>query len=229
MGRPPNVDGRQTRAAILDAALTLFAGKGYFGTSLRDIARAVGVRESALYNYFPGKEALFTALITAAHEQRAEKLAALLEQSNAGPRQTLERLTAMLLDDFATPRQQQLFLVLMSDGMRLAREGRINLIDRITSGAAPLHSLMRSLVLRGHLRRQTPELLALEFLGPLLMWRHRHALQPEGPLIVKRKDFIREHVAHFLDGAAVAAARPVGRVRSGAPRRPGRTRTAARP
>ena len=47
------------------ALVHLFAEKGYFGTSLRDVAAAVGVRESALYNYFPGKEALFDALITA--------------------------------------------------------------------------------------------------------------------------------------------------------------------
>ena len=54
-----------TRARLQREALRLFADRGYFGTSLRDIAAAVGVRESALYNYFPGKEALFSALITA--------------------------------------------------------------------------------------------------------------------------------------------------------------------
>ncbi|MCC7243764.1 MAG: TetR family transcriptional regulator, partial [Acidobacteria bacterium] len=51
MARPRNADGQRTRQAILDAALDLFGEKGYFGTSLRDVARAVGVRESALYNY----------------------------------------------------------------------------------------------------------------------------------------------------------------------------------
>ena len=63
MARPRNADGQRTRQAILDAALDLFAQKGFFGTSLRDVATAVGVRESALYNYFPSKDALFEALI----------------------------------------------------------------------------------------------------------------------------------------------------------------------
>ena len=70
-------DADRSVAAILDAALDLFAAKGFFGTSLRDVATAVGVRESALYNYFPGKHALFEALIAADHEQKAERLAPL--------------------------------------------------------------------------------------------------------------------------------------------------------
>lgn len=63
MGRPRQTEARDTRQEVLDAALELFAEKGYFGASLRDIARAVGVRESALYHYFSSKEALFEELV----------------------------------------------------------------------------------------------------------------------------------------------------------------------
>src|SRR5688500_3815363 len=119
MGRPPKSDGEKTRRAILASALRLFAEKGYFGTSLRDIARDVGVRESALYNYFSGKEALFHALIDAAHEERAERLSPFLDASDEEPRALLERLTAFVLDHFCEPNAQHLFRLLMSDGMRL--------------------------------------------------------------------------------------------------------------
>jgi AcrR family transcriptional regulator len=207
MGRPFHADGRQTRQAILDAALELFADKGYFGTSLRDIAAVVGVRESALYNYFPGKEALFSALITAAHEHKTELMAGLLAEPIGNVQSLLERLTALVLDSFAVPRQQQLFRVLMSDGMRLAKQGRINLIERMTSGAEPLHDLMRRLITEGGLRPRNSELLAIEFTGPLLLWRHWHAVQPNGPLVTNRQAFIRDHVAHFLHGATTPSIR----------------------
>ena len=85
MARPPNADGQRTRQAILDAALGLFADKGYFGTSLRDVATAVGVRESALYNYFPGKEALFEAILAAESAEKGERLANLLDAPMAEP------------------------------------------------------------------------------------------------------------------------------------------------
>ena len=51
------------RGEILDAALAVFAEKGYSGGSMRDIATRVGVSEPALYRYFAGKEALFLTLV----------------------------------------------------------------------------------------------------------------------------------------------------------------------
>jgi len=214
MGRPIHADGRQTRQAILDAALNLFAEKGYFGTSLRDIAAAVGVRESALYNYYPRKEALFEALIVADHEYKAERLAVLLEEPLVDVRQTLERLAVMSLESYSTPRQQQLFRMIMSDGVRLAREGRINLFERLSSGLARLRELMERLVREGRLRNADPELLVMEFVGPLLLWRHLNAIRSDHPLIANRDDFARCHVEQFLRGAA---ARPIVRAARSAP------------
>ena len=212
MGRPLHADGRQTRQAILDAALDLFADKGYFGASLRDIATTVGVRESALYNYFPGKEALFEALITADHEYKVERLAALLEEPITDIQVTLERWAMLALDNFCAPRQQKLFRMLMSDGMRLAKEGRINLLERMTAGQARLHRLMQRLVREGWLRDADPELLAMAFMGPLLLWRQLHAIHPRLPVITNRKAFARSHIEQFLRGAAAGRVERTARV-----------------
>lgn len=46
------------RAEILRAALRAFRDKGYHGTTLDDIAERVGVGKTALYHYFPDKEAI---------------------------------------------------------------------------------------------------------------------------------------------------------------------------
>lgn len=50
------VDGGGKKAAILAASLELFAGRGYDAVSVRDIAKAAGVSEAALYKHFAGKE-----------------------------------------------------------------------------------------------------------------------------------------------------------------------------
>jgi len=51
------------RGEILDAALAVFAEKGYAGGSMREIAARVGFTEPALYRHFASKEALFLTLV----------------------------------------------------------------------------------------------------------------------------------------------------------------------
>lgn len=61
-----------TRGRLLDAALTRFARDGWGGTSIRDLARDVGIRESSVYKHFPSKQALFDALIERADARMAD-------------------------------------------------------------------------------------------------------------------------------------------------------------
>ena len=51
-------DGTRTRERISSEALRLFAQQGIAETSIRDIARASGVAEGALYRHFAGKDDL---------------------------------------------------------------------------------------------------------------------------------------------------------------------------
>lgn len=221
MARPKNSDGQRTRQAILDAALELFADKGYFGTSLRDVAAAVGVRESALYNYFKSKEALFDALILAHEHTRSERLASL---AGDGPivdaQAVLERLALASLESFLDPREQMLFRLLMSDGLRLARTGRFNLHERLGSGPERMKELMRRLTSEGWLRQADPELLWMTFVGPLLLWRHIHAAGGDTAMIQHPRAFARQHVEQFFQGAGAprpsrSAAPPPVRKRTG--------------
>jgi AcrR family transcriptional regulator len=223
MAASHTADGQRTRQAILDAALHAFAEKGYFGSSLRDIATAVDVRESALYNHFPSKEALFNALITADQQSRADRLSAVMAEPITDVRLTLTRFVVLALEHFATAQQQQLFRILMSDGIRLARDSRINLFERMSGGQNRLHDLMRQLIQKRWLRAADPQLLAMEFMGPLLVWRQLDAIGLNLPLMRNPQAFARAHVEQFLRGAAVRPGNRVvgkrGNARAPSPRR----------
>jgi AcrR family transcriptional regulator len=216
MARPRNADGQRTRQAILDAALDLFADKGFFGTSLRDVAAAVGVRESALYNYFPGKDALFEAILAAHQDSRLEQLAPLADGPIPDGRAILVRLVDATLDGYVEPREQKLFRIMMSDGIRLARSGRFNLYERLGHSRERLQDILRRLIRDGWLRRTDPMLLSMAFMSPLISWRQLHAINADLPIIRKPRAFARQHVDQFLQGAG-AVARPA--LRRPVPRR----------
>src|ERR1700733_14616926 len=56
-GRKRKGEGLQRRAEILDAAKQLFVEEGYAATTIRRIAAKLGVSSTALYVYFPDKDA----------------------------------------------------------------------------------------------------------------------------------------------------------------------------
>ncbi len=55
--------GRETAERILDVAEEIFAEKGYDGATLRDVAARAGLRTPSLYNHFPSKDSLYTAVL----------------------------------------------------------------------------------------------------------------------------------------------------------------------
>ena len=70
---------RERRKALLereikDKACTLFARKGFDGTSLTDIADAVGLSRAAIYYYFENKEALLEAIVAEVSERPIQTL-----------------------------------------------------------------------------------------------------------------------------------------------------------
>ena len=65
MATPTEIAGLPTRERLLDAAMDLFAQRGYGATSVGAIEAAAGLapRSGALYQYFASKEALLAAAV----------------------------------------------------------------------------------------------------------------------------------------------------------------------
>lgn len=60
---------RQDRKSqIHDAALTLFSERGYHGTGMEDLAQAIGLRASSLYNHMSSKQELLASIMLSTME-----------------------------------------------------------------------------------------------------------------------------------------------------------------
>ncbi len=95
----PRQDNR--RLQLLDAAARLFRAHGYHATSMRDIARAVGMLPGSIYYHFPSKDELLLTV----YEEGVRRIAERVDAAVQAQRQPQQRLQAaciahleMLLD-----------------------------------------------------------------------------------------------------------------------------------
>jgi len=67
--------GQATRAHLVDVATRLFAERGYDGTSIEAVLAEAGVSRGSLYHHFPGKDALFWAVLEGVAARVGQQLA----------------------------------------------------------------------------------------------------------------------------------------------------------
>lgn len=79
---------------IVQAAVKLFASKGFHGTSMRALAEKAGVSIGAIYHHFASKDDVFLAILRAEYERRRIALEE-LKASGVPPREMVRRLTQL--------------------------------------------------------------------------------------------------------------------------------------
>jgi AcrR family transcriptional regulator len=113
--------GKETKEAILSACLRLFARQGFEGTSMDEIARMARITKGAVYWHFPGKNALFDAILERIRASWQEKV---LRTVNTGttPTERLEHLFDGYVELFTQDPDRCLFLqrILLGDDATFA-------------------------------------------------------------------------------------------------------------
>ncbi|WP_051581075.1 TetR family transcriptional regulator [Pseudonocardia acaciae] len=154
-----------TRAAVLDAALFVFAERGYASATLADVAGRAGVTRGAVYHHFADKSALLAAVLGEPWDAVAGPAWAELDGPGVRGLPLRERLPAFAAAWLGALREDARFQALMAVGMdaggrdpapgakahalvewrdRLAttfRAARAELADGVTPEAAAAHLL----------------------------------------------------------------------------------------
>ena len=79
---------------LLGAALSLFARRGFAGTSIREIAAEAGLTSAALYTHFESKEHVLAELLRAGHEDHHVRLRRALLDTGDDPEAQLRAVVA---------------------------------------------------------------------------------------------------------------------------------------
>ena len=99
--RPRQERSRQTVAAILDAAVQVFAKRGYAEATTTRIAERAGVSVGSLYQYFPNKDALLLALTERHIEEGHARVREVFDEVEGKPMPLyalIERLVCVMVD-----------------------------------------------------------------------------------------------------------------------------------
>jgi AcrR family transcriptional regulator len=82
----PNADPAGGRARIFDAALGVFADRGYDAASIAEIGQRAGVAKSVMYHHFGSKAGLYEAVVKAQNADLIDQITAALPTDPAAPR-----------------------------------------------------------------------------------------------------------------------------------------------
>ena len=130
----------QQEAAVFDAALRLFAERGYAAVTLADVAAEVGLARSSLYRYFPDKAHILLRWFRTELPAQVERATALL--TGDGPARA--RIQAWVDDqlDYARQPEHDLIVALAEATGDLEPEERAELADSHRQVLAPLDAAL---------------------------------------------------------------------------------------
>jgi AcrR family transcriptional regulator len=121
-----------TTSQLLTHAIAAFGADGYDRVSVDAVAEAAGLTKGAVYHHFGGKQGLFLAVYTDAHERIAARTIAAVAGAAPTPWQRLEAGVAQFLTAVAEPHPQRIVVI---DGPRVLDRATIREIeDRHTAG-----------------------------------------------------------------------------------------------
>lgn len=178
--------GPARKALITEAALEIFADKGYHATSLGEIAKAAGVARTVLYDHFPSKRVLLLAVVQEQNTALVEYVGARI--TGAGPPRERMRSTIDAYFSFAQSRpaaRKLLFdraneddpeITTVRQGIREARTRAVTALlgndIRTTVGRDPHEPIAEAMV----------ELL-ITGLDGVAQWWERHPDMPRSTLV----------------------------------------------
>jgi len=180
---------------ILDAAVHLFAHKGYDATSIREITEAAGVTKPMLYYYFENKEGLCRAIFTRFLEQHHNRLREVLETET----DPFELLVGVIWGAFDICRANmdfaRLFLALYFSPE--AQVGGVNLCEAPKEGHVLLEQAIKRLAKAGLVRHGCETALTQAIHGMIHIWVIT-ALKEEG--VELTQELARQIAADLLTG-----------------------------
>ena len=195
-----------TKERILYEALTLFSSFGYEAVSIREIAAAVGIKESSLYNHFKGKRDILDTIITETIQRYEKTLESLRVPKTGDPDissqydcfsdEAFETLCTniflfYLKDDYIS-KLRRLLAIEQYGNQELGELFRVTFIDRILANQA---KVLQQFIDDDRFIQGDAYTMALHFYAPVFLLLHKYDnnIQDEAQAIEELRKHVRQY------------------------------------
>lgn len=188
-----------TKKLITEKALDYFSNNGYAGASIRQIARAVGIRESAIYNHFKSKEEIFLAILS---DYKSKSLSTkilsdeLLDELD-NPEKFLQDFARRLVEFWNTPREKKFIRLLLMEQFTKVGQVELSVTEYVNELRAICRLIFSEMVKNNIAKKYDPEILAEQFTAPLFLIRTEHLSKDEQVDIKNVYEIVSKHVSFF--------------------------------
>ena len=192
---------RFRRAEILAQAEKIFAGNGFHNTTMAQIAKASGFSAGSLYQFFSGKEELYSVMMM----EKIDLMYAEIENAAAREENIQNKIRALVNSHFAFVEHHGDFyhlLVGQESGFRSEslKKLRKHILAKHSGHVDYIEELLRQGIEREILRPIDTKILATSLIGIVSYFKYASIMNPSGTPLSGSVDLILDL---FLRGAAV--------------------------
>ena len=194
----------KTKDKILIEALSLFSVSGFSGVSVRDIAKAVGIRESAIYKHYKNKQQLFDTIVEVSagridslQEELISKFNHNVNTKEVFPISIIQEIYCniflfYLTDDVLSKFRRMMTIEHLKDN-ELNRKFKDMFIEKTLSYQS---EVFRKLINEGKVNGTNPDIMAIHFYSPIFMLFFRY--DSEDDKIDDALNLIKKHIQEFF-------------------------------
>lgn len=200
-----------TKEKIMYEALSLFSVRGYDAVSVREIAAAVGIKESSIYNHYRNKKDILNVII----EETLKRYYATLEEvqipesedsqvaelyDNISDESFLEMCTRIFLfylkDDYIA-KLRRLLTIEQYNNIEIGEIFRQVFIDRVIERQ---RKVLQNFIDNGRFINGDAYTMALHFYSPvfLLLYKYDHSPENEAEAIESLQKHVSQYNAIYL-------------------------------
>ena len=170
-----------TKERILVAALEMFSQNGYAGTNIRELSASLGLVKSGVYKHFESKEAIWNALLDqmityyADHFGSAEHLPPVPDSLEGLVTMTMQMVNFTVHDEKVIMTRK----VLTLEQFRDVRARELATKHFLTGLTDIFTRIFTSMMNKGLLRKDNPEMLAFAYTAPISALIHLCDREPD--------------------------------------------------